>query len=135
MILYTPIGFTVDKTRNDGLKRKAIFDNKLRIIQQASKQGDEYFIIKDLDIIYGYGIKEMEIFLNDNPDYGAVALWPHSGPIEHSFHVSTSFMMIRRDSVYNLEMTFKKGCFCHNFCDVLRSRDFKVKYIEGKILH
>ena len=105
------------------------------MIQQASKQDDEYFIIKDLDIIYGYGIQEMEKYLNDNLDYGAVALWPHNGPIEQSGHTSTQFMMIRRDSVFNLEMTFKKGCFCSNFCDVLRTRGFKVKYIDGKILH
>ena len=135
MIMYTPIGFTVNMTRQDTSKAKAIFDNKLRIIQLASKQDDEYFIIKDLDIIYGYGIKEMEKFLNENLDYGAVALSSHKGPIMQSSHTSTQFMMIRRDSVFNLEMTFKKGCFCSNFCDVLRTRGFKVKYIEGKILH
>ena len=75
----------------------------------------------------------MKDFLGKNIDYGAVALWPHRGKIEHTNHVSSSFMMIRTKAVELFEYT--KGCFCHHICRNLRNRGWKVGYIEGKIIH
>jgi len=135
MIKYTPIGFTVDLTRHDFRKRKAIFDNKCKILKIAESVNDKYFLISDLDIIYGYGIQEMEKFLNDNLDYGAVALYPHGGKIPDNRHVSAAFMMIRTEAIKGIELEYRKNCFCHSLREELMRNDWKVTYIEGKVIH
>jgi len=136
LISYTPIGFIIPENRQDDRKRQDIFKNKLKILKIAAAQPKEnYFILRDLDIIYGWGIPEMESYLNENPDYGAVALWPHDGLIGRSTHVSTSFMMIRREAIINIELTQGRGCFCWHLCNYLWDHGYKTRYIEGKILH
>lgn len=133
LLIYTPYGTTVDLTRTGREKQKAIFKNKMKILEIAIKQNDEYFIMRDLDIIYSWGIEEMEAFLNENKDYGAVALWPHKGKIEHTNHISSSFMMIRMKAVDLFD--YVKGCFCNHLCRNMRARGWKVRYLEGKIIH
>lgn len=133
MIIYTPYGNTVNLTRQGYEKQKAIFKNKQKILEIALKVNDEYFVMKDLDIIYSWGIEEMKVFLEENKDYGAVALWPHKGKIEHTHHVSSSFMMIRTEAVELFEYT--KGCFCNHICRNMCNRGWKVTYLDGKIIH
>ena len=136
MINYTPIGFQVNLNRHDFSKRKAIFENKCKILKIAESVNDKYFIISDLDIIYGYGIKEMESFLNENNDFGAVALYPHSEKTPDDLHVSAAFMMIRTEAIKGMDLVYTKKCFCHSLCEELRNNNWKVTYLEdGKIIH
>ena len=133
MIIYTPYGNETNTNRIDGEKQIDIFKNKMRILEIAKQVNDKYFIMKDLDIIYSWGIEEMQKYLDDNDDYGAVALWPNKGGVINSDHVSTSFMMIRTCAVELFERI--TGCFCWHLCRNLRNRNWKVDYINGNIIH
>jgi len=127
MIIYTPYG----KGEN---KRLDIFNNKKIILEIAKKVGDEFFIMKDLDIIYSWGIERMERYLKRNEIFGAVALWHHKGNIkEYDEHVSNSFMMIRTEAIP--EMVYNGKCFCQNFCDSIKKKGWRVKYVNGGIIH
>jgi hypothetical protein len=135
LIIYTPYGDVKNRTRRDTSKQIAIFNNKLKILKIAEQQPDEFFIMRDNDIIYNWGIEEMEQFLINFPDHAAVGLWPHKGQLQHTGHVSTAFMMIRTSAIIKIEMAYNGHCFCNNLIKVFSHRGYKVRYIEGSIMH
>lgn len=128
MILYTPIGF---ETGAD--KKAAIFAEKNKIIRLAASGTDPFFIMKDADIRADLDdIPRMEQYLIENPGVGAVALWPHSGEFRPTLHVSSAFMMYRRDACQNWNPELA-SCFCEVVRIEMERRGFEITYIKGRV--
>jgi len=109
----------------------SIANNRRKIFSRFLETDEKYLKMQDRHIIHiGDGFKQAETFLDENPEWGGVALYPGKKlPKPDKRHIMFDCVVVRREALDGIKLEFTKGCDCAAFCREIRKK-WKYGYLN-----
>ena len=108
--------------------------NYVKDMWQINKNKSKYVLATDNDIIFpANSIKAMITYLDENEDFGAIALHRSENPTEviEPAHINAGPVLYRSEVYSQITYHNKNGCECQGMCNDIRDLNYRIGYLNG----
>lgn len=108
--------------------------NYVKDMWQNNKDKSKYVLASDNDIIFPEGsIKAMVDFLDENEDFGAIALHRSENPTEviEPSHINAGPVLYRSEIYKQITYHNEAGCECQGMSNDIRNLNCRIGYLNG----
>ena len=131
LIQKIPMRFFISNVKGDGA---ASARNFVKEMWQANPNKSKYALMTDNDLLMPESsVQAMINFMNDNSDFGAIALHRNETPnrtIEPN-HINAGPVLFRSDIYDKITYHNNDGCECQGQCNDIRNLDYRIGYLGG----